>query len=160
MPRRGDPACLFSRNERPDQISCSRSSKVPRHAHDFRTWKSIWTISCVCVCTSSLTRRTKLKLLLLQVLALCWLINVETSSKLISEELDPLFLKDINVSKGKTIIFGCEFFCVFCAMIVWRTHLHQCNVVIHTDNDAAGSLHFLSLNKRKCCANLGCLFGM
>ena len=53
-----------------------------------------------------------------------------------SERLSPDLLCDINVSRRKTIIYECEFFSVLCAMIDWKDFLHQCNVVIHTDNDA------------------------
>ena len=53
-----------------------------------------------------------------------------------SERLSPDLLCDINVSQRKTIIYECEFFSVLCAMIAWKDFLHQCNVVIHTDNDA------------------------
>ena len=53
-----------------------------------------------------------------------------------SERMPPELLQQINVSQRKTIIFECEFFSVLCAMIVWKKFLHQCNVVIHTDNDA------------------------
>ncbi|CAL1148965.1 unnamed protein product [Cladocopium goreaui] len=51
-----------------------------------------------------------------------------------SERLSPDLLCDINVSRRKTIIYECEFFSVLCAMIDWKDFLHQCNVVIHTDN--------------------------
>ena len=53
-----------------------------------------------------------------------------------SERLPPDLLRDINVSRRKTIIYECEFFSVLCAMTVWKEFLHQCNVVIHTDSDA------------------------
>ena len=53
-----------------------------------------------------------------------------------SEKLSPDLLRDINVSQRKTIIYECDFFSVLCAMIVWKDFTHQCNVVIHTDNDA------------------------
>ena len=53
-----------------------------------------------------------------------------------SEQLSPDLLREINVSQRKTIIYECEFFSVLCAMIVWKDFIHQCNVVIHTDNDA------------------------
>ena len=57
--------------------------------------------------------------------------------KFSSEELDPVLIEEINVSKRKTIIFECEFLSVLCAMVTWKAHIFQCNVVIHTDNDAA-----------------------
>ena len=53
-----------------------------------------------------------------------------------SEKMPPELLQEINVSQRKTIIFECDFFSVLCAMVVWKDFLHQCNVVIHTDNDA------------------------
>ena len=56
--------------------------------------------------------------------------------KFISEELDPVLIEEINVSKRKTVIFECEFLSVACATVTWKTRIFQCNVVIHTDNDA------------------------
>ena len=52
-----------------------------------------------------------------------------------SEQIAETILRTINASRRKTIIFECEFFAVFCAMLSWREKLTRCNVVIHTDND-------------------------
>ena len=56
--------------------------------------------------------------------------------KFISEELDPILTEEINVSKRKTIIFECKFFSVLCACVTWKAYMSQCNVMIHTDDDA------------------------
>ena len=50
-------------------------------------------------------------------------------------EMPAALLQQINISQRKTIICECEFFAVLCSMLIWKRDLHQCNVVIHTDND-------------------------
>ena len=55
--------------------------------------------------------------------------------KFFSEELSKDPLGATNVTDRRTIIFECEFFAVFCALVTWQDELRQSNVVVHTDND-------------------------
>ena len=67
-----------------------------------------------------------------------------------SKELGAALLEEINVSHR---IFEGEFFAVLCALQVWCNSLSGCDVVLHTDNDAARncfmSCHTDSLSTQK-----------
>ena len=70
-----------------------------------------------------------------------------------SQELGAALLEGINVSHRKTVILECELFTVLCALQVRCNIISECDVVLHTDNDAVRdcfiSCHTDSLNTQK-----------